>query len=383
MRGPIVGLTAGQGLRLHVGAARSSSSAERRARRPALLRDRRARPDAQRQELGELQTVVADSTPSRRARAALPGRRRGARAVAHGERVRRSRFFSQRMRARLLDGPWVGGPVGAISAGRCGWSSPSAAVDRGPEGAVSVISRASLARLAEEAGARRRSTPALPDADRDRRRRRPCGGRLGRPAGPGRARPWWRSHGHVGRCLVTSRDPDSGEIDLPTLELLRRATAGELDSTEPLPFGIYGEVLEPGTVRVGDAVVLRSTGSVPAHEQLIDQPLGRPPQPRTGSGRDRRPRRRRHPDAGRQAQRAGPGDVRRHHRRRGASARRARRAGGRPARRRAELLLGARHREHHGLAAATAPTRCSIRCAASPPTGFSAPPTTGCACRCR
>ncbi len=27
-----------------------------------------------------------------------------------------------------------------------------------------------------------------------------------------------------------------------------------LDTTEPLPFGIYGQVLVPGTVRVGDAV---------------------------------------------------------------------------------------------------------------------------------
>ncbi len=62
-------------------------------------------------------------------------------------------------------------------------------------------------------------------------------------------------HGHVGRCLVTSRDPETGEVDLPTLDMLggyRR----DLDTTEPLPFGIYGEVLEPGRVSVGDAVAL-------------------------------------------------------------------------------------------------------------------------------
>ena len=53
----------------------------------------------------------------------------------------------------------------------------------------------------------------------------------------------WR--GHVGRCLTTSRDPDSGEIDLPTLDMLRNYRA-ELESTEPLPFGIYGEVLRAG-----------------------------------------------------------------------------------------------------------------------------------------
>jgi uncharacterized protein YcbX len=58
-------------------------------------------------------------------------------------------------------------------------------------------------------------------------------------------------HGHVGRCLITSRDPDTGNIDLPTLDVLRDYR-GELDTTEQLPFGIYGEVIEPGTIRVWD-----------------------------------------------------------------------------------------------------------------------------------
>jgi uncharacterized protein YcbX len=59
--------------------------------------------------------------------------------------------------------------------------------------------------------------------------------------------------GHVGRCLVTSRDPDTGQIDLPTLDILRDYR-GHCATTEPLPFGIYGAVLEPGTARVGDPV---------------------------------------------------------------------------------------------------------------------------------
>jgi MOSC domain-containing protein YiiM len=38
---------------------------------------------------------------------------------------------------------------------------------------------------------------------------------------------------------------------MPTLDLLR-AYRRELDATEPLPFGVYGRVLRPGTINVGD-----------------------------------------------------------------------------------------------------------------------------------
>ena len=61
--------------------------------------------------------------------------------------------------------------------------------------------------------------------------------------------------GHVGRCLVTKLDPDSGVRDLETLDALARyrSTAA---TTEPLACGVFGAVIEPGTVRVGDAVEL-------------------------------------------------------------------------------------------------------------------------------
>src|SRR5207247_1560186 len=41
-------------------------------------------------------------------------------------------------------------------------------------------------------------------------------------------------HGNVGRCLVTSRDPQSGTIDLPTLDLLG-SYRGHVESTGPPP----------------------------------------------------------------------------------------------------------------------------------------------------
>src|SRR5262249_33946571 len=62
-----------------------------------------------------------------------------------------------------------------------------------------------------------------------------------------------RFEGHVGRCLITSRDPDTRVADIPTPDILGRYRRG-VDAPEPLPFGIYGAVLQPGVVRVGDAV---------------------------------------------------------------------------------------------------------------------------------
>jgi MOSC domain-containing protein YiiM len=40
---------------------------------------------------------------------------------------------------------------------------------------------------------------------------------------------------------------------VPTLDILGSYRDG-IESTEPLPFGVWGRVVEPGTVRVGDEV---------------------------------------------------------------------------------------------------------------------------------
>ena len=160
-------------------------------------------------------------------------------------------FYSHRVAGQLVEGPWAA----AISE-FCGASlrlfAAGSAVDRGARGAVSLVSRGSLQALAHQAG-----TDTV-DARRFRMLIEVDGvaahaedGWLGQRLQVGDA--VLRFDGHVGRCLVTSRDPETGQITLPTLDLLRAYRSG-IRTTEPLPFGVYGRVLRPGTVRVGDSV---------------------------------------------------------------------------------------------------------------------------------
>lgn len=160
---------------------------------------------------------------------------------------------------RLVSGPWA-----AALSDLCGRPlrlvMTESAVDRGTKGAVSLVSRGSLRRLSEQA----RVDTQLSVDDVDGRRFRMLievdgvpphaeDAWVGRELAVGNAAV--RLEGHVGRCMVTTRDPDTGAVTLPTLDLLRSYRA-ELGSTEPLPFGVYGRVLEGGRVRVGDPVTV-------------------------------------------------------------------------------------------------------------------------------
>jgi uncharacterized protein YcbX len=172
--------------------------------------------------------------------------------LEHGPAIS-TRFYSRQATGRLVFGPWaealsgyLGQPVRLIESG--------GGVDRGLRGATSLISRASLTRLAEvgeqgEVDPRRfRMLIEIDGVDAHAEDRW-----IDRDLRVGDA--MLRMNGHIGRCLITSRDPDTGEIDLPTLEFLREYRRElEFEATEPLPFGIYGEVLVPGAVRIGDAV---------------------------------------------------------------------------------------------------------------------------------
>lgn len=167
-----------------------------------------------------------------------------------------TRFYSRTRLARLVEGPLADAlsehtrlPLRLVAPADGGY-----AADRGAEGAVSIISRGSLERLSVEAGrdeidARRfRMTvelagPAAHEEDAWVGRRLVLGGATVELVG------------HVGRCIVTTRNPDSDEVDLPTLDLLRAYRSAE-HTTEPLAFGVYGAVLEPGAVSIGDEVAL-------------------------------------------------------------------------------------------------------------------------------
>lgn len=61
--------------------------------------------------------------------------------------------------------------------------------------------------------------------------------------------------GNVGRCAVTSLDPERGISDLDTLGALARYRGAQA-TTESLPFGVWARVEKPGIVAVGDDVLV-------------------------------------------------------------------------------------------------------------------------------
>lgn len=174
--------------------------------------------------------------------------------VEPGEQVEAT-LYGRPHPSRAVAGPWqealseyAGEPLALL------WSE-SGAVDRGiGGGAVTLVSRGSLERLREEAGA---------DGPVDSRRFRMLfeidgvesheeDEWIGRRVAIGDA--VVAPVGDVGRCAVTTKNPDTGETDLDTLRTL--AAYRPEGRTEPLPFGVHAAVVQPGRVRVGDPVRL-------------------------------------------------------------------------------------------------------------------------------
>ena len=174
--------------------------------------------------------------------------------VEPGERVETS-FYGRPVTGRLVAGPWnealsqlAGRDLRLAQTEREGDGQ-----DRGQVAGASLVSAASLEALGAAAG----STAPV-----DGRRFRMT---IGIDGVEPHAEDGWLGdrvrvggavvvvRGNVGRCAVTTRDPDRGVRDLDTLGAIA-AYRADVPTREPLPFGVWCEVVEPGPVAVGDAI---------------------------------------------------------------------------------------------------------------------------------
>lgn len=163
-------------------------------------------------------------------------------------------FYGRAVPGRVVEGPFAealsglaGEPLRLVLT-----DEPGAGVDRG-RGQISLVTTAALDALAGAAacdgpvdGRRFRMLFGVEGAEAHAE-----DGWLGRRVRVGEA--VVRPRGNVGRCAVTTQNPDTGVPDLDTLKAIK-AYRGELPSSEPLPFGVWGDVVEPGRVAVGDVV---------------------------------------------------------------------------------------------------------------------------------
>jgi uncharacterized protein YcbX len=173
--------------------------------------------------------------------------------IAFGETLDASLYREPRS-VRVVVGPWsealsdyAGQPIRLVApvAGQLG-------VDRKHEGAASLLGTGSLRALARSAGVewvdphRFRMLFGIDGVEPFEEDRW-----VGRAVRIGAATV--TPIGNVGRCAVTTQNPRNGIPDLDTLRVLNGLRNGT-PTSEPLPFGVYGQVVVPGRVAVGDAV---------------------------------------------------------------------------------------------------------------------------------
>jgi uncharacterized protein YcbX len=163
-------------------------------------------------------------------------------------------FYGRNVPGRVVAGPWAdaisayaGRPLRLVKT-----DAPGAGVDRS-NGSVSMLADASLDELARNSG---RDTV-------DPRRFRMLIGVAG--CAPHEEDEWVgknvrvgeaviRLHEEVARCAITTQDPDSGIPDFDTLREIKSYRGTRDDDGKHIDFGVFGEVAEPGVVRLGDAV---------------------------------------------------------------------------------------------------------------------------------
>jgi uncharacterized protein YcbX len=175
--------------------------------------------------------------------------------VELGDDVFEQEMYRHPVASRRVVGPWeealsryAGQPLTLL------WAEEGAP-DRLHAGTATLVSRESIARLAEAAG----------EESLDPRRFRMLfdiegvepheeDGWIGAEVRLGDATV--KVHGDVGRCAITTLDPASGEPTVDTLKAL--ASYRKEGVKEPLPLGVYASVVTPGRVRVGDQVIASS-----------------------------------------------------------------------------------------------------------------------------
>jgi uncharacterized protein YcbX len=162
-------------------------------------------------------------------------------------------FYGRDVAGHVVRGPWAdavsadaGRRVRLVRADR-----PGDGVDRGKGGGVTLLSDASVEELSRRSGepvdARRfRMLIAVSGTE-------PHGedSWIGGEVEIGSARV--RVNGHVGRCAITTQSPQTGVRDFDSLRAIKDYRGQNLRTRE-IDFGVYGQVVRPGRVRVGDSV---------------------------------------------------------------------------------------------------------------------------------
>jgi MOSC domain-containing protein len=161
-------------------------------------------------------------------------------------------FYGRPVAGRLVEGPWsdalsehAARPLRLVRV-----DDQGAAIDR--THVVSLISDGSLRAVARRAGVGRvdgrrfRMTIEIEGCEEHEE-----DDWIGVELDVGEAR--IRVSGPVGRCVVTTRDPDSGLSDLDTLGIL--ASYRTLREEKSFGCGVCGDVLVEGIVRVGDSLL--------------------------------------------------------------------------------------------------------------------------------
>ena len=63
-----------------------------------------------------------------------------------------------------------------------------------------------------------------------------------------------RLHEQVARCAITTQSPESGVPDFDTLREITGYRGTRAGDGKHIDFGVFGEVEQPGRVRVGDSI---------------------------------------------------------------------------------------------------------------------------------